>query len=149
MEFVIYGKDNCFFCALAQRLLIKKGFNFQYLTLGKDYSKEELLDLFPTAKTVPQIVYNQDDITAYVGGYDDLITFIDSISWESKLIEDVVTGGELSIVLDTGTTSKIKFLSQIDDGLKEVRVLNIETGEPFNLKYDWVRSYDILEPSYD
>jgi|APCry1669193128_1035447.scaffolds.fasta_scaffold00072_71 glutaredoxin len=77
MSYVIYGKENCPFCERAKRLLDSKGLEYSYLTLGVDYDREELLEMAPNARTVPQ-VWQIDRATehseewTYVGGFVEL-----------------------------------------------------------------------------
>jgi len=64
----IYGKPNCGQCVEAKNICESRGLDYQYLSLGQDYSREELLDMFPGARQVPQIVVGETkvgDITAF------------------------------------------------------------------------------------
>lgn len=77
--FIIWGKENCPFCDRAKRLLESKHINYDYLQLGVDYDREDLLEMAPDARSVPQIWYAEDDnlindknAWTYVGGYSDL-----------------------------------------------------------------------------
>jgi glutaredoxin len=72
--YIIYGKDNCPFCERAKALLTQKGLEFSYLVLGEHYDREELLQLAPDAKSVPQIwmIGEDPETTKYIGGYNDL-----------------------------------------------------------------------------
>lgn len=81
MSYIIYGKDNCPFCEAAKALLTLKGLEFSYLTLGKDFTREELLELAPNARTFPQIWReDNEEFTVHIGGYVDLeLTFIDEV----------------------------------------------------------------------
>ena len=64
----IYGKDNCAYCNMAKQLCESKKLEFEYLSLGDDYSKEEFFSIFPTARTFPQIIMNEEAI----GGFTEL-----------------------------------------------------------------------------
>lgn len=66
--FTVYTKDNCQFCDMAKGLLEQKGKNYETKKLGKDISREELLSLVPTARTMPQIFKDG----GLVGGYTEL-----------------------------------------------------------------------------
>ena len=66
--FTLYTKDNCAFCDQAKSLLKSKGIPFETLKLGEQISRDELLQLIPTARTMPQIV--KDDVV--IGGYKEL-----------------------------------------------------------------------------
>jgi glutaredoxin 3 len=70
---VIYGKDSCSYCERAKIFCESQGFDFKYLSMGEDYTREQLFETFPSAKTVPQIIINGKKI----GGYDDLLTYIE------------------------------------------------------------------------
>lgn len=73
----IYGKPMCPFCDKAKALCEVRGFKYTYKSLGTDYSKEELMEMFPNARTVPQIkVHGQA-----VGGYDAFAQYIDDTGY--------------------------------------------------------------------
>lgn len=54
--YTVYSKDNCPQCETAKMLLAAKGEQFNVLKLGADITREELLALIPTARTMPQIM---------------------------------------------------------------------------------------------
>jgi len=64
----IYGKPQCPFCEKAKNLCEQKGYEYTYKILGKDYQINELLETFPGAKTVPQIMIDGE----IIGGYSQL-----------------------------------------------------------------------------
>ena len=74
---LIYGKPQCPFCEKAKALCEQRGFNYEYKTLGTDYTKEELLENFPGARTVPQIVVNG----LKVGGFDGFTKYIEETNF--------------------------------------------------------------------
>ena len=67
--YTIYSKPNCSFCLQAKQLLEMEQLPFEYLQLGTHYSLDELMTLFPNAKSLPMIV--KDGVL--VGGYHDLV----------------------------------------------------------------------------
>jgi len=69
----IYGKPQCPFCDKAKALCEMRGLAYEYKSLGTDYTKEELLENFPGARTVPQIKIHGENI----GGYDQLTTYLE------------------------------------------------------------------------
>jgi glutaredoxin len=74
---LIYGKEGCSYCQKAKALCEARGYVYEYKTLDVDYIKEQLLETFPGAKTVPQIVVNG----LKVGGYDDFIKYIEDTGY--------------------------------------------------------------------
>lgn len=67
--FIIYGRDNCSWCDAAKALLNDNAFVYTYKNI--ETSKEDLEAFrrdFPNAKTVPQILFDYNQI----GGYEDL-----------------------------------------------------------------------------
>jgi len=74
---LIYGKPMCPFCDKAKNLCEQRGFAYEYKSLGTDYTKEELLENFPGARTVPQIVING----LKVGGYDQFTQYLDDTGY--------------------------------------------------------------------
>ena len=63
----IYGKDNCSYCDKAKALCERKGSDYVYKSLGEDFTREEMMETFPTARTFPQIRIDGEAI----GGYDN------------------------------------------------------------------------------
>ena len=68
MKATIWSKENCTFCVQAKQLLELKGIEFEERKFGKAWTKEQLLEAGPTARTVPQIFLDEQ----YVGGYQEL-----------------------------------------------------------------------------
>lgn len=58
MQVVVWSKFDCAHCDQAKTLLDSKGILFQEHKLGDGYTKEELLEQIPTARSLPQIVIN-------------------------------------------------------------------------------------------
>ena len=68
MKAVVWSKYHCPFCDQAKALLTLKGIEFEERKIGDGYSKEDLLEAVPTARTVPQIFLGEE----YVGGFTEL-----------------------------------------------------------------------------
>lgn len=68
MKAVIWSKYHCPYCDQAKALLTSNGIVFEERKIGDGFTREELLEAVPTARTVPQIFL--DDI--YVGGFSEL-----------------------------------------------------------------------------
>lgn len=68
----IYGKDACPNCDRAKALLKSKGIDFEYLKLGVDYTRDELLSKVPDARQVP-IIFDGDVL---IGGYVSLCDWV-------------------------------------------------------------------------
>jgi glutaredoxin len=65
---VVWSKTNCIFCDQAKHLLKMKGIPYEERNISKDYTKEQLLEAVPNAKTVPQIFLDGK----LIGGFDKL-----------------------------------------------------------------------------
>lgn len=73
MRFVVFSKDNCPFCEQAKNVLTAKGYDWAENKLGVDFDREELLEMFPNARTFPQLVLLGDnDENTHIGGFDKL-----------------------------------------------------------------------------
>lgn len=68
MNVTIYSKSNCQHCQKAKNLLTSKHIQFQEMLLDVDFTRENLLELFPSAASFPVIVVDGMNI----GGYDQL-----------------------------------------------------------------------------
>ena len=69
----IYGKDFCPYCDKAVALCEQKDYNYTYKKLGRDFTREDLFEKFPGARTFPQISIDSENI----GGYTELVTYTD------------------------------------------------------------------------
>jgi len=72
MKITIYGKDNCTYCTMAKNLAESKGAEVRYLSMGKDYTAQNFMAEFPSARTFPQVIFNGTK----VGGYAALVTLL-------------------------------------------------------------------------
>jgi glutaredoxin 3 len=68
MRAIIWSKDSCTYCVQAKRLLEQKGIEFEERKIGEGWTKEQLLEAVPNAKTVPQIFLDNE----LVGGFTEL-----------------------------------------------------------------------------
>jgi glutaredoxin len=86
MEFIIWSKENCPHCTRAVFKLTQANLPFRELKVGTDFSREELLEKFPNARTYPQIEFNSGIETIHIGGADDLEKWlnrpIESETWQ-------------------------------------------------------------------
>lgn len=72
MKAVIWSKYNCSFCEQAKALLRNKGIEFEERKIGDGYTREDLLALVPTARTVPQIFLDEN----LIGGFTELQQYL-------------------------------------------------------------------------
>ena len=70
--FTVYSKDHCPYCQMAESSLKARAQEYKVLKLGVDYTKEELLEKVPGAKSVPQIF--KGDI--YIGDSKQLLVWL-------------------------------------------------------------------------
>ena len=68
MKATVWSKDQCPFCDQAKNLLKLKGIEFEERNISKDWTKEQLLEAVPTARTVPQIFLDDK----LIGGFTEL-----------------------------------------------------------------------------
>jgi glutaredoxin len=73
----IYGKPQCPFCEKAKHLCETMNLKYVYKSMGADFTREELLEQFPEARTVPQIIINGTKI----GGYNELTKYIEETGY--------------------------------------------------------------------
>ena len=64
----IWSKPQCVFCDKAVQLCQMKELEFKKYMIDVDYSREDLMDKFPNARTFPQITMDN----VYIGGYTEL-----------------------------------------------------------------------------
>ena len=73
MKAIIWSKDNCTFCDQAKALLEQRDIAYEERKIGYGYTREDLLEAVPTARTVPQIFVNNN----HVGGFTELRQYIE------------------------------------------------------------------------
>jgi glutaredoxin 3 len=65
---IIWSKENCPFCVQAKALLESKGIDYEERNVMHEWTKEQLLEAVPTARTLPQIFLDDE----YIGGFTEL-----------------------------------------------------------------------------
>jgi len=70
---IVWSKYHCSFCDQAKALLNQRGIPFEERKIGDGYTKEELLEAVPTARTVPQIIINNN----LIGGFTELKKYLE------------------------------------------------------------------------
>lgn len=68
MKAIVWSKDACPFCVQAKALLESKGIEFEERNVQHGWTKEQLLEAVPTARTLPQIFLDDQ----YIGGFTEL-----------------------------------------------------------------------------
>ena len=68
MKAIVWSKDQCPYCVQAKALLESRSIEYEERNVSKDWTKEQLLEAVPTARTLPQIFLDQE----YVGGFTEL-----------------------------------------------------------------------------
>lgn len=68
MKAIVWSKDNCPYCVQAKQLLTIKGIEYEEKKIGESYTKEDLLEAVPDARSVPQIFLDGN----HVGGFTEL-----------------------------------------------------------------------------
>jgi glutaredoxin 3 len=65
---IVWSKPMCPQCQQAKALLKSKGTEYEERVIGEGWSKEQLLEVAPAARSVPQIVIDEK----VIGGYNEL-----------------------------------------------------------------------------
>jgi glutaredoxin 3 len=73
----IYGKPACQYCDRAKKFCESNQFEFVYKQLDEDFTREQLFEKFPTARTFPQITVRGEKI----GGYNELIKYVEDTGY--------------------------------------------------------------------
>jgi glutaredoxin len=55
MKAIVWSKDSCPYCDQAKALLKSKNIEFEERNVSNNWTKEQLLEALPNARTVPQI----------------------------------------------------------------------------------------------
>ena len=68
MTAIVWSKHNCPYCDQAKALLTQRGIKYEERKIGDGYSREELLEAVPNARTVPQVFLDGN----LIGGFTEL-----------------------------------------------------------------------------
>jgi glutaredoxin len=72
MKAIVWSKNDCQQCDQAKALLEQQGIEFEERRIGDGWSREELLEYVPSARSVPQIFINDQ----LIGGFTELQKYI-------------------------------------------------------------------------
>ena len=72
-DVVVWSKDACFYCQMAKNVLELKSIEFEErnISLNK-WSRADMLEAVPDAKTLPQIFFGDE----YIGGFTELQKYL-------------------------------------------------------------------------
>ena len=68
MRAIVWSKYHCPYCDQAKALLTQRGIVFEERKIGDGYTREDLLEAVPAARTVPQIFLDNE----LIGGFQEL-----------------------------------------------------------------------------
>lgn len=72
---IVWSQENCQYCNMAVGILQAAGYEVQTRKVGNDegnYTKQDLLNAVPHARSVPQVFIND----TYVGGYKEVSQYL-------------------------------------------------------------------------
>ena len=72
MQAIVYSQPNCAECRITKARLLQHGYSIEERELGTNATKQELIDIFPRARTVPQVIIDGN----VVGGPFDVIAYL-------------------------------------------------------------------------
>lgn len=72
MKAIVWSKDQCPYCVQAKALLESKGIEYEERNIQHGWTREQLLEAVPTARTVPQIFLDDK----LIGGFTELRTHL-------------------------------------------------------------------------
>jgi len=73
MKAIVYSKENCPHCVQAKNLLALKGIDTEEKKIGEGYTREDLLEVVPNARSVPQIFIDDE----LIGGFTELKAYFE------------------------------------------------------------------------
>ena len=72
MKIIIYTQDMCDYCTEAIKEFESRGWNYTTHNIKHEDNFNNLKELLPDVKTVPQIWIDDE----YIGGYDELLEWL-------------------------------------------------------------------------
>lgn len=73
MTNIVWSKYHCPYCDQAKDLLRSRGIAFEERKIGDGWTREELLEEIPTARSVPQVILNNK----HIGGFTELRQYLE------------------------------------------------------------------------
>jgi len=70
---IVWTKQVCPFCKMAKSLLEKHNIQYEEREIGNKWTREQLLEEIPSARTVPQIIFDGK----VIGGYEQLKLYLE------------------------------------------------------------------------
>lgn len=68
MKAIVWSKDQCPYCDQAKALLKSRNIEFEERNIQHGWTREQLLEAVPNARSVPQIFLDEE----LVGGFNEL-----------------------------------------------------------------------------
>ena len=68
MKAILWSKDQCPYCDQAKALLTSRNIEFEERNVSHNWTREQLLEAVPNARSVPQIFLDEE----LVGGFNEL-----------------------------------------------------------------------------
>lgn len=65
---VVWSQEPCAWCDAAINFLTAKGYDVEVRKIGNGYTKKDLIDVVPNARSVPQIFIDGN----HIGGFNEL-----------------------------------------------------------------------------
>ena len=75
-DVVIWSKPDCPYCTRAKNVLRINNISFTERMLNRDFTREQLLETYPTAKSFPVVVLDG----FYIGGYTQLAEKLNEVN---------------------------------------------------------------------
>lgn len=72
MKIELYTRVSCGYCDQVKKLLKDKGLPYKEFIIEQNITREQVLEKFPTAKTLPVVVVDDE----WIGGRDELFRLI-------------------------------------------------------------------------
>lgn len=82
-DVIVWSKENCPYCEKAKFILTNLKVPFEERKIGESWSREQLLEVAPNARTVPQIFISG----RLIGGCDDFEKYIEATGWNGTGFE--------------------------------------------------------------
>jgi glutaredoxin 3 len=75
MKATVWSKHHCPYCDQAKALLTQRGYIIEEKKIGDGFTREQLLEAVPSARTVPQIFIDEQ----LIGGFTELKQHLEKV----------------------------------------------------------------------
>ena len=81
-QLIVWSKPDCPFCSRTKSILRAHNISFEEKMLDRDFTRNQILEMYPSAKSFPIVVIDG----FYIGGYNQLVEKLEEQNKDTRLV---------------------------------------------------------------